>query len=609
MLSRLKSRGPDGSRIWASGCVSLGQASLATTPEAVVEKLPLNHLESGCSITADARIDNRSELFEKLGLDRSATRLGDGELILHAYLHWGEACPEHLLGDFAFAIWDAPHRRLFCARDAVGMRQLAYCHLPGRAFLFATEAAAVVRHKLAPAELNQRRIADFLDGLEAFDLHDTFYKNVFRLPAAHAMSVNVDAVRTRRFRDFNPPPELRLKSDSDYQDAFLDVFRTATACRLRSPGPVGSMLSGGLDSGAVSAIAAEMLGAQGRGPLPTFSVVGPDAATCPETRAIHAVARIPGLDPHFLCFENMEAYQEDLIRLTRQQSEPFDCYMGLPRLVYLAGQRSGLKVMLDGVASDVVFSAGDQVAALLAAGQLHLAWREAHGHGRFWSSPKRQWKALGRGAFNAWAPDPLLAARRHLAWWLRDRDLPRHEVIASDFATRVDLLGRRRALRQAKFRPQDAEKRQQSRLIGLTALAIGRERYDRVAGAAAIEPRDPFADLRVIDFCLSLPAPLLERDGWPKFVLRTALAGKLPDEVRWRKGRDHLGWPLAQALFRRHYAAPPPDDFEPALRPFVHREWTDLEGLTSGRCRDCQVNIELICLYEWLKSLGGEFSR
>lgn len=141
-IARLRRRGPDGVDIWQSEEVALGHTLLATTPEALVEKLPLRHPETGCVITADARIDNRDELFTLLGLTQPGRIIGDGELILRAYLRWGEACPEHLLGDFAFAIWDPRCRALFCARDHTGMRQLIYTHREHGVFAFATEPRA-----------------------------------------------------------------------------------------------------------------------------------------------------------------------------------------------------------------------------------------------------------------------------------------------------------------------------------------------------------------------------------------------------------------------------------------------------------------------------------
>ena len=131
IAASLERRGPDGTHCWNGGPIALGHTLLATTPEALTEVLPLTDPQTGCTITADVRLDNREELIASLGMASETRTIGDGELILRAYLHWGEACPEQLLGDFAFAIWDPRSNQLFCARDHMGMRPLIYHHAPG----------------------------------------------------------------------------------------------------------------------------------------------------------------------------------------------------------------------------------------------------------------------------------------------------------------------------------------------------------------------------------------------------------------------------------------------------------------------------------------------
>ena len=113
MAALLERRGPDGTGVWRAGPVGLGHTLLATTPESLLERLPLRHDPSGCVITADVRLDNRAELLEALWAVRTGLRpSGDAGLILAAYLAWDTACVEHFLGDFAFAIWDPRKRRL-----------------------------------------------------------------------------------------------------------------------------------------------------------------------------------------------------------------------------------------------------------------------------------------------------------------------------------------------------------------------------------------------------------------------------------------------------------------------------------------------------------------
>jgi asparagine synthase (glutamine-hydrolysing) len=176
MTSILGQRGPDRTDQWQDGSVGLGHTLLATTPELEFERQPFKHAETGCVITADVRLDNRKELLAALGLSGRRESVGDAELILRIYLEQSEDCLDRLLGDFAFAIWDPRHQKLFCARDHFGMRPFCYHHSPSKRFLFASSPQSILVLAQVPYRINKGRIADFLvPQLEWID-----YKHVFR---------------------------------------------------------------------------------------------------------------------------------------------------------------------------------------------------------------------------------------------------------------------------------------------------------------------------------------------------------------------------------------------------------------------------------------------
>lgn len=598
ILVRLEQRGPDGTREWKDGGVALGHALLATTPEALVEQLPLGDAASGCTINADARLDNRDALIGALGLSGETRTIGDGELILRAYLEWGEDCPQHLLGDFAFAIWDARRQRLFCARDQMGMRQLIYHHAPGRLFSFATDAEALVAHPAVPKRINEARIADFLDDLEGIDFTSTFFEDVFRLPPAHALVVDAGGLSMRRYWALEPGPALELDSDEAYAAAFLTVFTEAVRCRLRSAGPIGSMLSGGLDSGSVAAIAARLLGIRGDRPLKTFSAIGPEPETCAESDAIRVALGIDGIEPTLVDHSALGPMLDELWRLEGETGEPFDQHMTLIRAVYLAAGRSGVRVILDGVAGDVVLMASNRVAAHLRKGQIRSAWADACGQQAYWKIPNYRFRSFLAGAWAAFVPNVIRHARRRLAWRIGDATVGLGRSIRPDFARRAGLRARRAALRArtALYDLPDLERRIEA--ISHAHLVVARERYDRTAAAVGIEPRDPFIDIRLIEFCLSLPADQMQRGGWPKHILRRATAGSIPDAIRWRLGKEHLGWAFTKRLFdefpgwrgsleaarpllsryvrlRRHDRNAKPDKLERQFGLFVLARWLE----------------------------------
>jgi asparagine synthase (glutamine-hydrolysing) len=546
MARELERRGPDGTHIWTEGNVAIGHTLLATTPEALVEVLPLTDPDTGCTITADCRLDNREELIGELGLGEIDRVIGDGELILRAYLRWGEDCPVRLLGDFAFAIWDPRQEKLFCARDHMGMRQLIYHHRPEKLFAFATEVDAVLSHSSVLRRINQARIADFLDNMEGFDFTSTFFEQVFRLPPAHCLSVDTQGSHLRRFWRLVPPPELRLPSDEDYAAAFGKIFAQAVRCRLRSNGPVGAMLSGGVDSGSTVAVASKLLSMDGRGPLHTFSGVRANPQECPECEAIRTASSVPGIVPHFVSESDViEANEQPA--LLKAIAEPFDGQMTMIRALYSAAKRTAINAVLDGVSGDVVLTSNNVVASLLRQGRFRQAWREAVGASRFWKE-KNVWRTLLPAAWVAFVPEQARFLLRQWKWARRDHGDPMARIIAPDFGDRIGLPRRRSRFRRQSGLADVHGAKRRAAIIQLPILVAGRERYDRVAAAFGIEPRDPFLDVRVISFCLSLPEGQLQRDGWPKWILRRAMVGTMPDATIWRRGKEHVGAHFTESL-------------------------------------------------------------
>ena len=546
IIASLERRGPDGTHKWSDGHVSLGHTLLATTPESLIEILPLTDPDSGCTITADVRLDNREDLIERLGLEGAKRTIGDGELILCAYLRWGVESPKNLLGDFAFAIWDPRSASLFCARDQVGMRQLCYHHQEGELFAFATEPEALVLQEAVPKRINVGRVADVLDNLEGIDLTSTFFDEIYYLPPAHTLTLDSHGSSTSCYWKLRAQPELKLGNDEAYAQAFLEVFTEAVRCRLRKAGPIGSMLSGGIDSNSVTALANQLLINPGDS-LHTFSALGPEPSECLETQTIRIASSIPGPQRHFVNYADLGTYQKELMRLW-ESAIPFDSHMTLVRAVYLTANRAGVKIVLDGVASDYVLSAGNAVVNFLDQGNFRKAWNEAKGEAQFWSGEPTALKIFVIAIWLAFAPRPVQEVRRAIARWFRNLR-GGNTLVSPAFARRTNLKVRRARYRMHGLDPRLTLVQQRARSIVHPHHVAARARYDRVASALGIEPRDPFLDIRVIELSLSLPWSQLQSDGWPKMILRRAMTNLLPPEVIWRVGKEHLGWAFTKSLF------------------------------------------------------------
>lgn len=606
MARQLERRGPDGTHCWQDGNVALGHTLLATTPEALVEVLPLTDPDSGCTITADVRLDNRDELIPQLGLDGADRVIGDGELILKAYLRWGEDCPNKLLGDFAFVIWDPGRKHLFCARDHMGMRQLIYHYQPGKLFVFATEVEAVIAHSGVPQVINEGRIADYLDNLEGLDLTSTFFEGVRRLPPAHASFAGAEGFEPQRYWTFKAPAPLRLPSDADYDAAFLDLFRRAVACRLRTRGPIGVLLSGGIDSNAVAFTAAEILEDQDRPRLLTFSGVGPDAANCVETASILAAVEQGEFTATLVDHARQGPELDDLAASVAQCAEPFDAPMSLHRALYARARQAGVKVMLDGVGGDLVANAGNVVGELVRSGRFRAAAREARG--QFGAMPigaaARQMLAT---AWSLVVPKPVRRWRRLILQKMESRGLLAGKTdIAADFARTTRLRDRRKIFDDREARAPTFGLNYRIACLFHPHLVVGRERYDRIASAFGIEHRDPFLDLRVIEFCMSLPLDQLHRDGVGKLILRRALARLVPPEVRNRRAKEHLGWDFTQAVMAR---LDPPLLAKTNLVNIVSNDALQRLDRSSPKAVDRLRWFEIVSLAFWLARVNGHHSQ
>ena len=168
---------------WIDGNIGLGHTMQWNTPESSLEKLPAEQGERGSRlvITSHTRLDNREELIDKLNMRKPIDTVADSELILAAYRKWREECPRHLLGDFAFRIWDEGSRRLFCARDHMGIQPLFYRAVNSQ-FTFANNIEPLVKGCFSSPQLKLETVAKFLRDGENYSATDTFFEEVFQLP-------------------------------------------------------------------------------------------------------------------------------------------------------------------------------------------------------------------------------------------------------------------------------------------------------------------------------------------------------------------------------------------------------------------------------------------
>jgi asparagine synthase (glutamine-hydrolysing) len=584
MTDALASRGPDAAGCWTGKPVGLGHRALWTTPEARRERQPHRDATGPLVIAFDGRIDNRDVLVRLLHASGCPPREDtDVEIALRAYQCWGESCAERILGDFAFAIWDGARNTLFCARDIFGTRPLYYHHRPGMAFTFASTPDALFAGGIVARQLNEARVADYLvSELEGIDKTSTFFQDVFRLPPAHTLTVSPRGMSITRYWKPEPGPELRLTSDREYEEAFLEPFREAVRCRLRGGDAVGSMLSGGLDSSSIVGVARALRKEAGGPPFRTYSVMTREPATCIETRAMLDMLKLDGLDPSTLCADQLPDLFPELAEQTWHLEEPFDHHMIVPRSLAIMARRQGVRVMLDGIDGDSVLSEGMFLPRLVRCGKLVTAWREAAGLRQTYPGEAPAGIALMNAMRAAFVPEWIRMGLRPLRTNQQWKRVLADSLINREFAARIHLQDRLETLNETfrSRRPLDRGS-DVSGTIDHTFIVCGIERYERVAAASSLESRHPFLDRRVVELCMRLPDSQKISNGWPKNILRRAMAGYLPQEICWRRGKGHLSSHLTAAYVKLTY---------PEIRRTLHAARDDLAQYVQpsalGECID-----------------------
>ncbi len=542
MAKRMEHRGRDGRHIWRQGPVGLVHCALHTTPESTIERLPAANSEGTIVITADARIDNRLDLIESLGLKGPHSQITDSELIRAAYEAWGTECAAKLIGDFAFVIWDASRQQLFCARDPMGVRNFYYFNSP-RLFAFGSEIKALVCLKDVPRELNEVRVADFL--VNMFDDREiTFYKDVKRLPSASTLTVSRERVRIDRYWTLDAAKELKLGSDSEYAEAFRDIFTQAVQCRLRSAFPIASTLSGGLDSSAIACLAQKLLAAKGES-LHTVSAIFPGAPTADldaidERRFIQAALATGHFQPHYIRADELSPMRQNDRMHFHLDEANFAPNLYLHWAMFEEAAKYGVRVLLDGFDGDTTVSHGfARLPELLfsfrwgtLAQELRLIRRNL-----LPSSSVRRifWNLCVKPSAPAWAFGLRRLLRGRVREWKGNPTL-----IEPSFARSIGIDLRVQQMSASRqFRPKNTR---ECHLEGLTdpTYAFALEVADKSSAAFGIESRYPFFDKRLIEFCLALPADQKLGQGWNRMVMRRATEGILPPEIQWRPKKGNL---------------------------------------------------------------------
>lgn len=582
MLDTIKHRGPDQQQVWTAGPIGLGSGLLITTPEAKFERLPLT--VGNLTLTADARIDNRAELLATFAgrFRQPEAEITDSDLILAAYEKWGEQCVEYLIGDFAFAIWDSASRRLFCARDHMGVRPFFYVEV-GSLFAFASEIKALLCLSEVPRAINLVQVGNMLMDMVA-DKHSTFYENLWRLPPGNRLKVTSDnSINLQAYWTPEPRSEQAATKNIDWAEQFRVIFTECVRSRLRGlDSSVGASLSGGLDSSSVVCVARDLLQAANRTPLETFSAVYPTTPAVDESPFINSVLATGQFSSHVLAMDEYSAFAS-IEQILSSLEEPVNApnifiHWNLASVVH----KAGIRVLLDGRDGDTVVSHGMAYLRELGYRENWPAFgRLAEGMVQtnilFGMTKRKIFALYFRPIVGQFAKEGnWIAALRALFWagpffrksrgaLLRDyfvsplfRSLSGRKnatptippIIHRDFIAQTDLLNRYMDFRSTyPSYPLNEQQYHQSMLkSGFPSLAT--ESIGNLSAAYQIESRHPFFDKRLVEFCLSVPPDQkIDLDtGWTRLLVRRALNNILPTDVQWRPSKTNIAHNLQKSV-------------------------------------------------------------
>jgi asparagine synthase (glutamine-hydrolysing) len=532
MSDALSHRGPDGFGYWRNpdGEVLLGHRRLSILDLSDAASQPM-HFRNRYTIIHNGEIYNYQELREELGKKGYSFRTqSDTEVILAAYDHWEDECVDHFNGMFAFAIWDEELKELFAARDRFGEKPFYY-FFDGQHFIFASEMKAIWAAGIEK-QANLQLLFNFLtigyvDNPERPE--ETFYATINKLPPASLLYFNTASkeLSVEKYWDIDIAAINKKITDAEAIEKFNFLFTESVRKRLRSDVPIGTSLSGGLDSSSVAAIAAG-LGADHFLPQ-AFTAIFPGFEK-DESVFSKEVADSFHLE-QFTTAVTADDLLKNWGKLCYHQEEPFGSASVFPQFkVYELAKQNHTNVLLDGQGADEILAGYSKY--------YKWYWQELFVKRKLVSSGEiKAAKKIGvqesftaKNIMAALFPDfaSVILERQYLLKALRQEDLNR------DF---IKLQSKEAYYSTPSHFNLNGALYFNTCMHGLEELL----RYaDRNAMAHGCEVRLPFLDHELVEFVFSLPSHFKIRQGWTKWLLRTSMNEKLPASIAWRK--DKVGF-------------------------------------------------------------------
>ncbi len=549
MRDRIAHRGPDdaGELIESTGqgVLGMGHRRLSIIDLSPLGHQPMEDMSGRYVIVFNGEIYNYIELREQL-ISKGYTfkSESDTEVLLAAYACWGEECLLKLNGMFAFALWDRSEKILFVARDRFGEKPLYYTSLPQGGIALASEAKALFAHPDVYPQINESVVSAFMNGITSYVDKEIFFKDIFRLPPAHCMTIdlegNIQSIRRYWMPDYTN--NYTRKSRASLAEEFRNRLEKSVAMRLRSDVKVGACLSGGLDSSTIVGLL-KVLEEKDQATLGyTYSARFENDPTMSEGSYIDDMLGYKNIPS-----SSVNPHGRDIInesqRLHWHQEQPFlSASMYLEWCVTRDAKKHGTTVLLDGQGSDEVLAGYQHYF------KNHQYDQIARGH---WIDA-----ALNTHLFNS-------RLQKEVARY--DDGKRRIDVaVAHQMSDFLHLIGKAflyhtRPLRRPSVNkweglpeayPANTLRYTLAKGVMYDMLANNLHSADCNGMAHAVETRFPYLDYDLVEWCLRLPSDVLIKYGWQKHILRQAAKNIIPESIRWRV--DKVGFAAPQDQWLRH---------------------------------------------------------
>ncbi|HEX4695937.1 asparagine synthase-related protein [Sphingomonas sp.] len=522
MTRRMSYRGPDGIETIELGRLALGHCLMHVNREDVYEAQPI--VERDAVLVADCRIDNREALAAELGISSNAlAAMPDSVVLLNAWRHWGDDVAAHLLGDFAFAIFDRAAGTLLIGRDHMGQRQVYY-HAGEEFFVFATEVGALFDAGGVPRRINEQEVARRLFWSTVKHPGETIYAGVALLPGGSTLRINAAGGSTlAAYWQPRAGDEHVARDDAHYVAVYRATIEEAVACRVRRLiAPPALAFSGGFDSGIIAAVAAPIV-ANGGKLIAVASVLAEDDPERDARPAVETFRGRPGLDIHYFV-RGAETNYDDPEAAFAESGGMAQRTMARDGIHAIA-RRCGARLVMDGHGGDYTVNVYDTqwLGAMLKRGDFGRFAREFRAKLRF--TGKRPRSALRSDVL------PSLTPNRVVAWALAAKQgfAPswRRRGISRDFAARALAAGTIDRTQLNDGHP--LRKHGPARMLKmLRQVAMGAPGQGSPAARAGLDLTRPFHDKRIVELGLAIPESLQFRDGRDRWLARTVFANRLP---------------------------------------------------------------------------------